>query len=204
MAKAAQTVISIAVEGIVDEAVARRLVSETSALPGRVYGKNGKAKLRERLSGYNRDAVRSPWVVLVDLDHDAECAAALRATWLPKPAKHMCFRIAVREVEAWLLADRERIAEFLGISASILPRSPEDVDDPKRLMIDLARRSRRRELREDMVPRRSSGRTEGPAYASRLIEFAGGPWRPAIAAKNCDSLRRCRRCLEKLASASVA
>ena len=200
MAKGAGIVVSIAVEGIVDEAVARRLVAETSASPGRVYGKNGKAKLRERLNGYNRDAIRSPWIVIVDLDHDAECAAALRATWLPKPAKNMCFRIAVREVEAWLLADRERIAEFLGVSADIVPRSPEDLADPKRQMIELASRSRKRELREDMVPRRNSGRTEGPAYASRLIEFASGIWRPAAASKNSDSLRRSRRCLQRLAA----
>ena len=45
-----------AVEGIVDEAVARRLVREVGANPGAVYGKKGKAHLRGRLSGYNQAA----------------------------------------------------------------------------------------------------------------------------------------------------
>jgi hypothetical protein len=83
----------------------------------------------------------------------------------------MCFRVAVRETEAWLLADRERLARFLGISTSRIPLDPEAMDDPKSLMVDLARHSRRREIREDMIPRSGSGRNVGPAYVSRLIEF---------------------------------
>jgi len=140
-------VISGAVEGIVDEAVLRRLVQHVQGTVNAVYGKNGKTHLRQRLDGYNQAARFGSWIVLVDLDHEADCAPLFRTAWLPNPAPLMCFRIAVREIEAWLLADRERLSTFLSITASRMPREPEAEPDPKRTVVDLARRARRREIR---------------------------------------------------------
>lgn len=191
-------IVHAAVEGITDEAVARRLVVHVGAQVGGVYGKNGKTALRLSIDGYNNGARFDPWFVIVDLDRDADCAPPLRNVWLPHPAPLMCFRIAVRGVESWLLADRERIASFLGVSRARLPSNPEGLGDPKRAMVDLARRSRRNAIKDDMVPRPGSGRAVGPAYASRLIEFASGPWRPDVAADRCDSLRRALECLQRL------
>jgi hypothetical protein len=111
----------------------------------------------------------------------------------------MCFRVAVRAVEAWLLADGEAIAGFLGVARTAIPsRSPDDLDDPKRMLVEIAKSSRRREIREDMVPRPASGRSVGPAYASRLIEFATSAWRPEVAAMCSESLRRAIASLERL------
>jgi hypothetical protein len=98
-------VISGAVEGPVDETVLRRLVEIAGGRLGPVYGKNGKNYLRQKINSYNQAARFSRWVVLVDLDHDAECAPLLRDSWLAKPAPNMYFRISVRAIEAWLLAD---------------------------------------------------------------------------------------------------
>jgi hypothetical protein len=199
-------VITAAVEGDLDEAVLRRLVEYIGATPGPVYGRHGKAHLRQRLAGYNQAARLAPWVVLVDLDHDADCAPPFRSAWLPNPAPNMCFRIAVRMVEAWLLADRDRLSRFLRVPPSQLPLKPEELNDPKSTIVDLARRSRRRDIREDMVPRPGSGRTVGPAYTSRLIEFvAQGPagWRPDVAAKLSDSLERCLRRLRTFATGAT-
>jgi hypothetical protein len=194
MADPTTVVVSAAAEGIVDEAVVRRMILEVGAQPGPVYGKNGKR--RERITGYNNAARFSPWIVLLDLDHDAGCAPPLRSHWLPEPAPFMCLRIAVRQVEAWLLADRENIAKFIGVAASRVPRHVETLTNAKEAMVDLARRSRRRDIREDMMPRSGSGRSVGPAYASRLIEFAQGMWNPQEAARPSDSLRRSMKRLE--------
>lgn len=194
-------VISGAVEGIVDEAVFRRIVRAARAEPGVVYGKNGKQQLLQRLPGYNSAARFSPWLVLADLDHDADCPPPFRATVLPETSNLMCFRVAVREVEAWLLADQERMAAFLDVDPTWIPRSPERAGDPKRVVIDLARRSRSRDISLDLVPRRGSGRVEGPAYASRLVEFVSDHrhgWRPTVAARSSESLRRCLRCVRGL------
>lgn len=190
--------VSGAVEGLIDEAVLRGLLTHVGAAVGAVHGKHGKDDLRHGLRGYNSAARWAPWVVLVDLNRDEACAPPLRRLWLPDPAPGMCFRIVVRKIEAWLLADRERIARFLGVPLSRVPPSPEAVDDPKQLMVELARRSRRREIREDMVPRPGSGRQVGPAYTSRLVEFVERHWRPGVAARSADSLRRCLKRLDQL------
>jgi len=200
---ATSTVISAAVEGIVDEAVVRKLIMHAGATPGSVHGKQGKSHLRERIAGYNHAAHRAPWLVLVDLDSEADCAPPLRFGWLPQQAPNLCFRVAVREVEAWLLGDAERVAQFLRVARSRIPRDPERLADPKGALVALARSSRLRDVREDMVPRPGSGRQVGPAYSSRLIEFVSTLWRPEEAALYADSLQRTLRCLQRLAEGTA-
>ena len=188
--------ISAAVEGLLDEAVICRLITYVGCAPGTVYVKNGKGALRQKLAAYNRAAQNSPWVILVDLDNDYVCAPALRRAWLPNPAPR--FRVAVREVEAWLMADSETLANFLDVSQSKIPANPEAVSDAKLAMVNLARTSRRRDIQEDMPPRPGSGRAVGPAYTSRLIEYTNWHWRPGVAAQRADSLRRALDCLRQL------
>src|SRR2546426_1547856 len=197
MKMAGGTVISAAVEGIVDEAVVRKLIAHADATPGDVYGKQGKSFLRQKIAGYNNAAQRMPWIILVDLDSDDDCAPPLRNAWLPQPAPYLCFRVAIREVEAWLLADAERLAGFLTVALSRLPPDPERLDDPKTTMVSLARASRRRDIREDMVPRPESARGAGPAYASRLSEFVSSCWRPAVAAYRLPETPREARMIPK-------
>ncbi|MCX8099547.1 MAG: hypothetical protein N3F11_11210 [Casimicrobiaceae bacterium] len=190
--------VSAAVEGPTDEAVAVRLIEHVGAQPLAVYGKNGKPHLKQHAGAYNHAARHKPWLLLVDLDRDADCAPPLRHAWLPQPARLMCFRVAVRAVEAWLLADAEAVADFFGVARARVPRDPETLADPKAAMVNLARASRRRDIREDMVPRAGSGRAVGPAYSSRVREFVEKHWRPAVAAQRADSLARAIRCLRQL------
>jgi hypothetical protein len=194
-------IISAAVEGVTDEAVVRRLIVHVGAEPGPVYGKSGKPHLKERIQGYNNAARHTPWLVLVDLDQDEDCAPPLRAAWIPAPAPQLCFRVAVRSVEAWIMADADAIAGFLGIARAKVPSDPDRVSEPKQALVNLARASRRKATREDIVPREGSGRTVGPAYASRMIELVSTHWRPAIASQRSDSLRRAIGCLQRLAGA---
>lgn len=197
--------VSAAVEGLVDEAVAKRIISETGGLVGTVYGKAGKTALRGRMAGYNSAARHAPWFVLVDLDHEADCAARLRREWISAPASQLCFRVAVREIEAWLMADKERLARFLSIPIERIPDNPETVENPKEQMVQLAASSKERDIREDMVPRPNSGRTVGPAYTSRLIEFVTirqNGWRPDVAQTRANSLQRAITCLRRLIAAT--
>lgn len=191
-------VVSAAVEGPVDEAVVRRLIAYAGASAGSVYGKQGKRYLRQKIAGYNNAAHRAPWVILVDLDREYDCAPPLRNAWLAQPAANLCFRVAVRAIEAWLMADAEDLTAFLGVARSRIPQHPEALEDPKATMVNLARDSRRRAIREDMVPREGSGRQVGPAYSSRLIEFVTSSWRPDVAARRADSLHRTIDCLKRL------
>jgi len=198
MAQLNPVFIAGAVEGVTDEAILRRLVEFAGGAVSAVHVRNGKTNLRARVRGYNQAARFSPWMVLVDLDSDVYCAPMLRAQWLADPHPRMCFRIAVRAVEAWLLADREAIARFLAVPLARVPRGPEGVQHPKGAMVSLASQSRKRGIRMDMVPRPGSGRTVGPAFTSRVIEFATMGWRPDVGAQASDSLRRCIDCLRNL------
>ena len=194
-------VISSAVEGLVDEAVVKRLILEVGGEIGPIYGKRGKSLLRQRINGYNNAANYHPWIVLVDLNREADCPPPLKAAWLPNTGTFMCFRIAVREVEAWLLADREHFASFLRVRSTAVPPTPELINDPKEVVIALSRQSRSRDIRLDMAPRAGSGRNIGPAYVSRLIEFVSDQnngWRPQRAARSSASLTRCLTRLREL------
>ncbi len=190
--------IHVAVEGIVDEAVAQKLIIDAGGFPGTVYGKMGKPFLHQKIQGFNNAAKWWPWLVLVDLDNDAQCAPPFCAEWVHESATYLCFRVAVRKIESWLLADAESLASFLGVSSKKIPKNPEILDDPKREMVNLARHSRRSAIRSDMVPREGSGRSVGPAYASRLIEYVQGSWRPAVAGRHAESLNRAIACLQRL------
>lgn len=192
------TIVSCAVEGDLDEAVLRRLLDSAALNCGPVYGLMGKQHLERRIEGYAAAAKRAPWVVLVDLDDDP-CAAGLVASWLPSPPLLMRLRVAVREVEAWLLADRRTLARFLSVSLDLVPRAPDAVEDPKRTLVDLARRPRSRSISDGMAPRPDSGRSIGPLYVAELSRFAREHWDIDAAAGSSDSLARCMKALRSLA-----
>lgn len=140
-------------------------------------------------------ALRAPWLVLVDLDHEHPCAAALVGEWLPQVPTLMRLRVAVREIEAWLLADRVGIAACLSVSRDRIPRSVDELDNPKSLMINVASRSRRRAIRDGMPPRAASGRSIGPLYVTELSRFVREHWDVDEAALASSSLCRCIRAL---------
>ena len=190
--------ISGVVEGIVDETLLRRLVRFAGAEISYVYAVGGKQQLDLRLSGYNEAARFSPWCALRDLDTDAACPVKLRPRLLPEPAPNMCFRLVVRAVESWLLADRKRMASFLSVSRALIPALPEDILDPKEFLVNLARRSNKGVVRDSLVPRPGSGRSVGVGYTPLMIDYTRFRWRPEIAAETSDSLRRCISCLENL------
>jgi len=182
--------------------VATSLVRHVGAEPGSVFGGRGKAALCDGLPGFAAAARHQPWFVLIDLDDDATCAAALRATWLPEIPEHLCFRIAVRALESWLLADRTGLAQFLGVSEARLPTDPDALPDPKGTLVGLARRARRRDIREGMVPRPGSGRRVGTVYTSQVATYVKECWSIPRATDRSESLARAVRCLERLAAAA--
>ncbi len=189
---------SVAVEGLADEAVVARVCRELGIQIGPVYGRRGKDHLREHIGAYNTAAALTPWLVVVDLDHAPAfpCAPSLAASWLATPSAHMCLSVAVHETEAWLLGDVDRFGSYFGVPARLLPARPEEVPDPKALVVRVCSQSRRRDVREDMVPRPGAGTTIGSGYSGRVIQFASDPdkgWRPQQARASCPSLDRVMR-----------
>lgn len=190
--------VEIVVEGVADEIVMKRLLDLAGLPYGHTYGKRGKDHILKALHNYNQAARYSPWVVVVDLDDEPECAPLLVRQHLLHPSAGMRFRVAVHAIEAWLLADRDTLAEFLAVSRNKLPSQPETEPDPKTTLIGLARQSRRRDVRDGMVPRPGSGAKVGPDYIAYLTQYVTRFWRPDVAAQHSDSLRHCIEALQTL------
>jgi hypothetical protein len=182
--------VSIAAEGRTDAPVLRRLLAAVGHQTAVIHGQRGKSAIDKNLPGYNNASRFAPWLVVRDLDADAQCAGVLVAELLPLPGAHMCFRVAVRAIEAWLMADSEALADYLRIRRNLVPASPDVLSQPRETLVALARRSPRRQIRDDMVPQAGLSRVTGPAYTSRIDEFATQHWRPSVAAGRSPSLKR--------------
>jgi len=105
-----------------------------------------------------------------------------------------------------LLQSGLSVAEAV-IPIAKIPIMPENELQPKQLVIQLARRSRRNTIRTDLLPRPGGGRTVGPGYAAQLVRFisdeAGG-WRPNVAEERSPSLSGCIRCLTRLVGSGAS
>lgn len=189
-------------EGDGDEAVVRALVEGAGLSLGDVYVKRGKSELDKKLPAYRQASRFAPWLVVRDLDHDASCAAELvqklTGSHGSPPAGRFLLRIAVREVESWLLADRDSLADYLKVSPDILPASPDELAEPKTALVAVARRSRLASIRREMVPGQGSSARVGPAYTGHLIRFASDFWDPERGSRHSPSLRRAMAALQKL------
>ena len=187
--------VNLAVEDELSEAVVRRLleyVGRAYAI-GTTYGLRGNGYLRKNFEGWNRAARGKPFILVTDLDR-YPCPSALISDWLGREGHpNLLFRVAVREIEAWILADRLTFARYLGVSDQIIPANPEAEEDPKRALITAARRSRNRSVRERIVPRTGSTAQQGPDYNGCLIEFVSKRWNIATAASAAMSLSRTLR-----------
>jgi hypothetical protein len=163
---------------------------------GNLFHGRGYGFLKRNIRGFNKASKGMPYLILTDLD-EKECAPILIREWLPEAINpNLIFRIAVREVESWILADRVNFAKFLNISQDKLPMKPDDLPDPKAHLINLAKSSRKRSLRKDIIPRRGSTAKQGPAYNERLVSFVRISWNPSMARQHSPSLERTLKALE--------
>ncbi|MEA2489159.1 MAG: hypothetical protein QOH21_951 [Acidobacteriota bacterium] len=190
--------ITVAVEGVHDAEVARRLLVACGHAVGPVYNAQGKSRLDRSLSGYNNAARQAPWLVLRDLDRDGECAPELRRKLLPDPAQFMTMRIPVRAVETWLLADRRSFAKYFRVSTASVPRDVEAIADPKRLLVDIVRTSSSSTVRNSVVPARGTSAAVGPGYTAAFIDFVVNHWDVDAAAEESQSLASCLAALRRL------
>jgi hypothetical protein len=187
--------IDLAVEDELSEAVLRRLLLHCANFyaVGTVYRRGGYGYLRKNIRGWNAAAKGRPFLLITDLD-SASCPPSLIASWLPIP-KHdnLLFRVAVREIEAWLLADAAGLASYFGVKPALLPTNPEKLIDPKQKLVELARLAKRKNVREDIVPRRGSTAKQGPGYNACLCAFVESVWNIEAAEKTAASLQRTLR-----------
>jgi hypothetical protein len=147
---------------------------------------------------YNQAAASiGPILGLTDLDLNP-CPNGLIHRHL-KHGRHPNFilRIAEKELESWLLADVKGLAKYLGLSPTVFPVSPDAESDPKQTLVNLVRRSKKKSLREDIVPQQGSKGVVGKGYTPRITEFIETTWSPLDAQNKSESLRRAIAAIRK-------
>ncbi|MBN2208807.1 MAG: DUF4276 family protein [Candidatus Coatesbacteria bacterium] len=184
--------VHLAVEDQLSEAVLHAILRQSGRNyhVGTCLGRRGFSYLKKRIGRFNNAAKGTPFIVLTDLDR-AECAPALVKDWLKAPKHHnLIFRVAVKEVESWIIADRSALASFLGIKREVVPEMPDKLDDPKEALVGLARKSRKTDLRDAIVPTQGSKVKRGPDYNATVGRFVKNCWDAKAAMKASPSLRR--------------
>jgi hypothetical protein len=181
--------LNVIVEDVLSEAVMRRLLTHvgyTGTHIFRITRGNGQIKKNvEKFKGASRVV---PHIILTDLDRHP-CPPELLESWnVGELPPTMLLRIAVHEVEAWLLSDRARIASFLHTAIEKVPSFPESINDPKQAMFSVVRKSRKHRLIEEIVPQ--TGAHIGPLYNERLCDFVLNHWHIESAVENAPSLAR--------------
>lgn len=182
----------VAVEDGLSEAVVRKLISaiRPDLHITNVLGLRGKGYLQNRARELDRAAAAIPILMLTDQDRAEPCPADIRAEWFGSRPLNVLFRVAVMEIESWVLADRDRIAAMLGVPVHRIPLDTDGIPQPKEFLVNLARRSRFSAIRQDLVPAPRSTAAVGPFYNPRMIAFVSEQWRPKDAAAISRSLAR--------------
>ncbi|MEQ1550542.1 hypothetical protein [Sphingorhabdus sp.] len=194
--------VNVATEDELSEAVAVRLVTEVfgDGKIGNRLGRKGNGYLRTKIGNFRQMANREPVLILTDLD-DTSCAPNLIEQWsggIANP-ENLLLRVVVRETEAWLLADRKGIADFLGVSPNRIPLNPESIQDPKRFLLNLAR-SAKRDVRSELIVSKGVVASQGLGYNRLLSAFVSTDWGLTNAAESSNSLYRAMTRLVELAA----
>jgi hypothetical protein len=194
--------IALATEDELSQAIALRLISELNRPHCVIHklGLKGNGYLRPKMDSWCRMAEHQVMLVLTDLDH-ANCLVEFRDQWLaerPLPAG-LIFRIAVREVESWVLADHQALRELVG-KKGVLPTQPDTLPDPKHALLGLGKTAPK-SVREDLIRTIDGQLRQGVGYNARLTHWINTAWSPERAAGRSPSLARARIRLQEAAVA---
>ncbi|WP_235153623.1 DUF4276 family protein [Dyadobacter sp. CY345] len=161
------------------------------------YPANGFGYIKSNIKGFNNASKFSPFIILTDLDN-IDCPIKLIEDWLPKKVheQYLIFRIAVREVESWLLADIEGFSLFSGVSQANFPILPELENDPKSTLMGIIKKSKKRKIKEDILPTNDNAKV-GPNYNTRLGDFVCYHWNINNAKNRSLSLKSAMDCLQR-------
>ncbi len=197
--------INLVFEDVVSEAILDAILrqSRQSYTVQMRLGKNGFGYIKKRISNFNQAARMTPFLVLTDLDQST-CPVHLIQEWLPVPQHpNLIFRIAVREVESWVMADRSAFGNFFGISCEKIPQQLDDLQDPKQFLINLVRKSKKSEIKRAIVPDPGSTAKVGKDYNAPLLKFITQNWQAELAMEHSDSLRRTILAIQKFKPSST-
>ena len=181
----------LAIEDRLSDAVATKILEKFGIEIVKRIGFQGKSDLERKAPELNRAANGITVFMLTDLDSPRDCPPRLIRSWIrgtlnPK----FFFRVAVMEVESWVMADRTGFAAFLSVPLHRIPSPTDNILNPKELLLSLARRSRKKGIREALVPAQGATLNVGNEYNTLLSEFVQDHWDLERAATASPSLKR--------------
>lgn len=184
--------IDLLVEGIVDEIVLRAILARRGLAVGTVYGRRGIGYVRERAEGIAVRGAHGMNVLIVAdaMDIPAPCRGEACRMLVASPPSGTLVRLAVNEIEAWLLASRAEIAAYLRVPLSRIPADSDSVADPKRTLVNIARDSRSSRIRQMVVPRDGVSAVVGVGYVDAVAEFVEQRWSLDAAVEVSGSLQK--------------
>lgn len=181
----------LAVEDELSEVISTKLLKNFGVKITTVIRDNGNVYLRQKAPELNRSAKGINIFLLTDLNSSNHCPMGLINSWIKGPLNpRFLFRVAIMEVESWLMADRDSFANFLSIPVNRIPTNTDDIPNPKEFLVSLARNSRKRKLRDELVPKPRARIPVGYGYNTRLSEFVREHWSLERAANASPSLKR--------------
>jgi len=181
--------VSLVIEDILQEIILLKLLKtyRKDIQIVSISGKCGNLYIRDNIRTFNEASNFLPHIVLTDLDRKI-CAPQLKQEWINfEIHKNMLFRIAEKEIDAWILSDRESFASWMSISVNKIPFNTQEIEDPKQFIINLARKSRKRDVK-DIIPKGTA--MQGPGYNVLLQKFVLERWDAENAANYNASLKR--------------
>ena len=183
---------TLLVEGDLDEAIGKIILAHCCHEHYLTFPKRGYMYIKANIRRFNEAANVTPSLCLIDhINIGTECAPRIVDSWLPNRSRDFHFRIVEREIESWLLADRINLADFLAVNHSRIPLLPDSLLDPKQTLINIARKSKKRTVREAITPGFRSTAVVGPLYNAELIRFVRERWNLREACNNSPSLEKC-------------
>lgn len=190
---------ALATEDELSEAVGQRLLDEPPIKVASLsmHRRQGQGYLRSRMHSWLQMAGHQNVLLVTDLDR-LSCASALLDDWLGDrdPPAGLVFRVAVRTIESWILADHEGLRRLLG-KKGVLPPRPDELARPKQYLLKLAKLAPG-EIRRDLVKQKGAAASQGLGYNARLCEWVRSSWSPARAAQRSPSLQRARQRLRQV------
>lgn len=184
-------VVSLVTEDELSEAIGLRLLKDFLHFPTSIQTlrRGGFGYIRSKMNSWCQLSHLQPVLIITDLDR-APCPALLKNQWIgtSTPGKNLVFRIAVKEIESWLLADHETIQLLVGKKAQ-LPNNPDDLIDPKQHLLELSKKAPR-DIRYDLLKQEGSICSQGLGYNRRLAATVNRNWCPVRASERSPSLKK--------------
>jgi hypothetical protein len=150
-------------------------------------------QLKKNFEKYCQRARREAVLLIVDMDCPSTkhpCLPALINEWTKgrDTPRQMFFRVAVHEIESWLMADHEAMQILIGHNVK-LPPNPDDLVDPKIVLLNMLKQVKRH-LRDGVVRVHGSNVSQGVAYNAVLGKLVDEHWSPERATQKSESLSR--------------